>query len=61
MDIYQIWTTYNPMWSEREIICFSVLMLLVMMVVAYGIWKEKWNPVQVQALLKHGLFQWKFI
>lgn len=43
MDIYQIWTTYNPMWSEREIICFSVLMILVMVVVAYGIWKDEYS------------------
>ena len=56
MDIYQIWTTYNPMWSEREIICFSVFMLLVMMVVAYGIWKEKWNPVQGAAIIVLALF-----
>ena len=56
MDIYQIWTTYNPMWSEREIICFSVLMILVMMVVAYGIWKEKWNSMQGAAIIVFALF-----
>lgn len=44
------------MWSEREIICFSVLMLLVMMVVVYGIWKEKWNPVQGVAIIVLVLF-----
>ena len=56
MDIYQIWTTYNPMWSEREIICFSMLMILVMVVVAYGIWKEKWNPVQGASIIVLVLF-----
>ena len=44
------------MWSECEIICFSVLMLLVMVVVAYGIWKEKWNPLQGAAIIVLVLF-----
>ena len=50
MDIYQIWTTYNPMWSEREIICFSVLMILVMAMVIQGI-QKKWNPIQGTAIV----------
>lgn len=55
MDIYQIWTTYNPMWSEREIICFSVLMILVMAMVIQGIQKKKWNPIQGVAIGFHTL------
>lgn len=51
MDIYQIWTIYNPMWSEREIICFSVLMILVMAMVIQGIQKKKWNPIQGVAIV----------
>ena len=43
MDIYQIWTTYNPMWTEQEIICFTVLLILVTAGVLYGIRKQKWS------------------
>ncbi len=28
MDIYQIWTTHNRPWSEREMICFGIIMLV---------------------------------
>lgn len=56
MDIYQIWTTYNPMWSEREIIYFSMLMILVMIIVVCGIWKQKWNPIQGIAIIVLVLF-----
>ena len=56
MDIYQIWTTYNPMWSEREIICFSVLMILVMVMVIHGIQKKKWNSIQGVAIVVLVLF-----
>ena len=56
MDIYQIWTTYNPMWSEREIICFLVLMILVMAMVIQGIQKKTWNPIQGTAIVVLVLF-----
>ena len=61
MDIYQIWTTYNPMWSEREIICFSVLMILVMAMVIQGIQKKKWNPIQGTAMPLHDLILGVFV
>lgn len=56
MDIYQIWTTYNLMWSEREIICFLVLMILVMAMVIQGIQKKIWNPIQGTAIVVLVLF-----
>ena len=46
MDIYQIWTTYNPMWSEREIAYFTALLILVTGGVLYGIRKQKWSRRQ---------------
>ena len=51
MDIYQIWTTYNPMWSEREIAYFSALLILVTAGVLYGIRKQKWNRMQGAAIV----------
>ena len=51
MDIYQIWTTYNPMWSEREIAYFTALLILVTAGVLYGIRKQKWNRLQGAAIV----------
>ena len=44
------------MWSEREIICFSVLMILVMVMVIHGIQKKKWNSIQGVAIVVLVLF-----
>lgn len=41
MDIYQIFITYNPAWTRREIICFSVLCLLVALRAGYLLWHKK--------------------
>ena len=41
MDIYQIFITYNPAWTRREIICFSVLCLLVALSAGYLLWHKK--------------------
>lgn len=35
MDIYQIWTTYNKKWSKYEILAFSVILLLIVIIMAY--------------------------
>lgn len=51
MDIYQIWTTYNPMWSEREIACFIALLILVTVGVLYGIRKQKCSRRQGIAIV----------
>ena len=41
MDIYQIWTTYNKKWSKYEILAFSVILLLTVIIMAYCLWKKK--------------------
>ena len=41
MDIYQIFITYNPAWTSREIVCFSVLCLLVALRTGYLLWHKK--------------------
>ena len=51
MDIYQIWTSYNPMWSERELAYFTALLILVTGGVLYGIWKQKWGIRQGLAIV----------
>lgn len=56
MDIYQIWVEYNPMWSVREIVCFTVIWIAVMIIVAYGIWEQKWNMIQGIAIIVLVLF-----
>lgn len=43
MDIYQIWTTYNKKWSKYEILAFSVLLLLTVIVVAGCVCRKKIN------------------
>ena len=35
MDIYQLFITYNPAWTRREIICFLVLCLLAALWAGY--------------------------
>ena len=41
MDIYQIFITYNPAWTKREIIYFSVLCLLAALWAGYLLWHKK--------------------
>ena len=41
LDIYQIFITYNPAWTRREIICFSVLCLLAALWAGYLLWHKK--------------------
>ena len=56
MDIYQIWMEYNPMWSVREIVCFTVLLILVMIVIGCGIRKGKCKPIQGIAIVVLVIF-----
>lgn len=35
MDIYQIWSTYNKKWSKYEILAFSVILLLTVIIMAF--------------------------
>ena len=46
MDIYQIWTTYNKKWSKYEILAFSVLLLLTVIVVVGCVCRKKINIIQ---------------
>ena len=41
MDIYQILTEYNNPWSPREILCFSCIMVIAVIMMIYLICKEK--------------------
>lgn len=51
MDIYQIWTTYNLIWSKREITYFTAFLILVTVGVIYGIRKQKWSRIQGAAIV----------
>lgn len=52
MDIYQIWTTYNKKWSKYEILAFSVILLLIVIIMAYCLWKKKLNIIQAGAVVQ---------
>ena len=56
MDIYQIWTTYNPMWSARQFACFTVVLILVAAVVLDGIRKRKLGWMQGAAIAALAVF-----
>ena len=65
MDIYHIWTTYNKKWSKYEILAFSVILLLTVIIMVYCLWKKKLNIIQAAAMIKtsqlvfmRGLFEW---
>lgn len=56
MDIYQIWTTYNKKWSKYEILAFSVILLLIVIIMAYCLWKKKLNIIQAGAVVAMVIF-----
>ena len=56
MDIYQIWTTYNKKWSKYEILAFSVLLLLTVIVVAGCVCRKKINLIQAVAVVMMVVF-----
>lgn len=56
MDIYQIWTTYNKKWSKYEILAFSVLLLLTVIVVAGCVCRKKINIMQAMAVVMMVIF-----
>ena len=56
MDIYQIWTTYNKKWSKYEILAFSVLLLLTVIVVAGCVCRKKINIIQAMAIVTMVIF-----
>lgn len=56
MDIYQIWTTYNKKWPKYEILAFSVLLLLTVIVVAGCVCRKKINIIQAMAIVTMVIF-----
>lgn len=56
MDIYQIWSTYNKKWSKYEILAFSVILLLTVIIMAYCLWKKKLNIIQAGAVVAMVIF-----
>lgn len=46
MDIYQIIITHNRAWTIREVICFSVIFCLALILVLRLLKKKKINGVQ---------------
>ena len=56
MDIYQIWTTYNKKWSKYEILAFSVLLLLTVIVVVGCVCRKKINTMQAMAVVMMVIF-----
>ena len=51
MDIYQIWVTYNPKWSIREMAAFVLILILAMVMVFLGIRRQKWKKIQGIAMV----------
>ena len=51
MDIYQVWITYNKKWSKYEILAFSVLLFLTVIVVAGCVCRKKINLIQAVAFI----------
>ena len=51
MDIYQIWTTYNKNWSKYEILAFSVLLLLTVIMLAGGVCRKKLDLIQATVVV----------
>lgn len=56
MDIYQIWSTYNKKWSKYEILAFSVILLLTVIIMAYCLWKKKLIIIQAGAVVAMVIF-----
>ena len=56
MDIYQILTEYNNPWSPREILCFSCIMVIAIILMIYLLRKEKMNKLQAAAILAELVF-----
>lgn len=56
MDIYQIWTTYNPKWSEYEILVFSAVLLLTAIIIVGCIYRKKIKVIQAAAILAMVVF-----
>jgi glycopeptide antibiotics resistance protein len=56
MDIYQIWTTYNKEWSGNEIVAFSILLLMTVIVAAGCVYRKKIRIIQAVAVVMMVIF-----
>lgn len=56
MDIYQIWTTYNKPWSTREILAFSIILIVTVVLLFYHIHRKRLNMIQVGAIFALVVF-----
>lgn len=56
MDIYQIWTKYKKPWSQFEIACFSVALIIILIYTSYCVYKKKINKIQATAILLMMVF-----
>ena len=56
MDIYQIWITYNKQWSQREILAFVGVLILVCVIVLVSMYRKKINIVQAVAVFVLVIF-----
>lgn len=51
MDLYQTLKYHNRMWSEREIICFSVVVLVVGVVLLWAVYTSRIRKTQAVATM----------
>lgn len=56
MDIYQIWTTYNKKWSRYEILVFSIVLLLTVIVLTGCVCRNKINLIPAVAVVIMVIF-----
>lgn len=56
MNIYQIWTTHNKMWSRREIVVFCLILVLTAGTVMYGVYRRKIDIIQAIAIIALIIF-----
>ena len=56
MDVYQILIKHNRAWSEREIIAFSLVMMVILMVLAWLLHKRKIAISQAVAVVAFAGF-----
>ena len=56
MDIYQIFITYNPMWSWREIVCFTVVAALTLFALIRAVRHGRVQKMQAIAIMLFLIF-----
>lgn len=56
MDIYQIWMTYNKRWSKCEILAFSLVLLVTVMILAVCVCRKKITIIQAAAVVTMVIF-----